>query len=869
MRVTAVADEGFSIHYRWLQISQTEQGGYTETEIPGANDSSYTAVDVSASGEYACIVTDDYGNRIDCHFTVQIENHFRAVSERSGQNYDTVYVEKDGDTTLSVSASADRGGFEYTWYCNNRLLPNETAKSLTISSVTESQDYSCYVTDIYGSNLYVFFSVRLENHFRAVVRGTDRTYAELSVKPNDSIIMAVDASADEGELHYQWAGNWQDLPGETQDSLTVSGVQANDFYSCRVWDDFGNSQIIQFQIRIDNGFYAWVKGTSRTYADVQASYGASATLSVDAHADVGDLQYVWSCQGEELAGETGPDLVLGSVVRKASYECRVSDDYGNTRWIYFYVSVQNHLEAYVKGYPGRTYISIGLVPNGSTVLEVAASSDDNDLRYEWFYSDDNQRPSTIEGETGSSISVTGVTGRCTFDCFVSDRYQNSVRVSFEVYIENHFRAWCSNTGTLSETVYADYGQKVQLQASASADAGAIRFLWTDPHGQEFGTEQMSGVTIGPVTERGYYMCTVTDQYGSTVTLQFELRMKDTISVRAVTPTVQYVPYDGSANLAVEVTPEDTPVTCTWYGPETVEPESGASLQVDHVRCRATYTCYVTDSTGQGYNVSFLVNVQNNFNAHVTGKGQNVTYDEVFVEKGASAFLSVTATADSGECTYAWYRSGRQMGPGGYETLGNEPTLLVENVEAAGQYQCIVTDIYGTSVTVTFFVSIQNHLTAVDRETKLGLVKKTADYGQSVSMTVDAAADEPEGLTWQWFLMHNGTPQKIQNAEGNSYTTPGLTESRIYFCQVTDRYGFSRTVRYELTVKEQEQIQFRPTLAMDAFTGINIYVTLPEGADPADYTFAAEPHNSNYPGETTRMSMAGMRPTASGEYRWTG
>ena len=64
----------------------------------------------------------------------------------------------------------------------------------------------------------------------------------------------------------------------------------------------------------------------------------------------------------------------------------------------------------------------------------------------------------------------------------------------------------------------------------------------------------------------------------------------------------------------------------------------------------------------------------------------------------------------------------------------------------------------------------------------------------------------------------------------------------------------------------EEYSFRTTLSMEDYTGINVFVKLPEGENAADYRLKAEPVKSMYPYAGKEVSLGGIKPNANGEYR---
>ena len=120
----------------------------------------------------------------------------------------------NAQATMEVRANGDNGEFVYQWYIydayfdeygdfhETRLIEGATGASYTSTSVTENRRYLCSVYDQYGSGISVDFNVIVENHLRA-----EAVQNYITVSPNETAEMIINASCDEGSLTYEWIKN--------------------------------------------------------------------------------------------------------------------------------------------------------------------------------------------------------------------------------------------------------------------------------------------------------------------------------------------------------------------------------------------------------------------------------------------------------------------------------------------------------------------------------------------------------------------------------------------------------------------------------------------------------------------------------------
>ena len=134
-----------------------------------------------------------------------------------------------------------------------------------------------------------------------------------------------------------------------------------------------------------------------TESHLEVLEGASATLKVIASANEGiKLTYKWYSYGELIEGEDSAEYVTPPFYEGSgpgsdrSYSCVVSDPYGNSKEVWFYLEklyFDNDLHAFVEGHSvWYSWESLEVEPGESVRLAVDVQAKDTSaIRYEWKY----------------------------------------------------------------------------------------------------------------------------------------------------------------------------------------------------------------------------------------------------------------------------------------------------------------------------------------------------------------------------------------------------------------------------------------------------------------------------------------------------
>ena len=459
LTVTASCD--VPVSYQWYEQipiydSHGNLIGATIACIDGATEASFTVPRVDGAKNYYCSVSDIYNNGVNVWFNISVDTHLSAYA----QNYNTwIPVAPHEDATMTVVASCDTP-VTYQWYeqierrdsdgnwisSREKYIEGATSDTYTASQINGNKIYRCVISDSYGQTSTVMFNVSVETHLSAYAKDNQR---EVRVPYGTPAELTVVASCDE-PLSYQWkkaqriySGGYYDtiyvpIDGETQATYTVPAVNTLEYYTCQVSDPYGNSTAVYFDVYVETHLSAQASGNKTDFA---VEPGESSVLTVEASCDAA-LSYQWRVmvptydeygiermtEDMPIEGATGASYTTPPAVDGRDYHCVVSDPYGSSRVIYFYMSIPTNLSVRAKN--TSTYFSLTAGETAQLNVEVSC---DVPVTIQWFSVDTNTWSShPIEGATGESYTIEPMTKSAKYTCQVVDAYHNHQSITFEI-----------------------------------------------------------------------------------------------------------------------------------------------------------------------------------------------------------------------------------------------------------------------------------------------------------------------------------------------------------------------------------------------------------------------------------------------------
>ena len=543
--------------------------------------------------------------------TIARNNHLTAARVGSRE----VRLAVDEKATLRVTASCTRGSIHYEWHSmptgsgTYARIDGASASSLPIDALQCDTQYRCHVTDDYDNAVDVDFSVILENHLTVWHVGN----ARVEVAPGASATLAVDASCDFGDVHYQWYrrnysadGGYEDaiIDGANGATCDTGAINWRTGFTCEVWDDYRHSGRVLYEVSVGNQLSVKNAGKSELFV----LPGESVTLRVDAACATGELHYNWTDSNYDVpAGANGAVCAVENITRPQRFECHVLDDYGNSGRVYFSIRVDNGFGI------DNTYNTLVVLYGQTAQLETIAYSDSGTLSYSWGRSYRDETGywiyEAISDADAATLTTAAITGNATYYCDVEDEYGNSSQARFEISVDNALTA--ETVG--SATIVRKTGEPVTLRVRASCASGDLTYKWWadyyDPIARDW--DYRSYATNEPtftLTDRqayGDFECEVSDAFGNSVELRFQVRMESEFTASAAIGPVVKLSYNRSVTLRVNAR-SNYELSYQWYREdELIDGATTYFYKTAPLTETTDYYCRVRDALGESETIHFL------------------------------------------------------------------------------------------------------------------------------------------------------------------------------------------------------------------------------------------------------------------------
>ena len=696
------------------------------------------------------------------------------------------YVTPGETVTMAVSAHFDLGEVHYQWYESVEVVDEESGNSweefLPIEGAVSSSfvsapvyalmQYFCRVSDDYGNNQDVWFTLHIDNHLTVQPVGTsDRTVAYQS-----SVTMQVTVDAGNMDnIRYRWYS--EDDPDTTlseTDSLTISSVEQTANYYCMVIDDYGNSDGVWFYVYVDNQLIVQPVGPT----DRAVAYGSSTTLQVTVSAaNMNGLSYEWRDSQSNDCGSDTDTLVIDPVTHFSRYYCYVFDAFGNSASIGFSVYPDNDLSVEPVGNTTRH-----IIPGTDVSLEVTITARQYDgMTIAWHDADDWDE---VFSET-KTCTLPSMDRSRRLVCIVTDMYGTTKGISFEIIADNGLTAQRITPFHVTKKE----GQPLTLEVSVNAiDKSQLSYCWKDGRGLEIENAGLESCTIESEEQLGTVTYDVWDQYGNIQTLEFDASVDNELLIRPVSATTVLVGPGESAVLEAFASARDEEgMTTRWYRLDTQNGMrefvgNGTRYTVPAVNYRGAYVFEVVDKFNHTAVLTFNVGVENHLRVVDSLTGED--YRRVLAPLNSRVELTVSVSADELDgLTYFWRYSG--------EESYTEASYVIPSLTHSISHQsCLVTDKYGNMASVNYSVNVENHLSVVING---GVEKIYVQPGETATLTAVIGADDETNLEYRWYAAPvNGSSYDIDrewrsDETGKTITTEPITQAICYFITVHDVY----------------------------------------------------------------------------------
>ena len=820
LNVTVSADDMEGLTYEW-----TDGDG---NPVEDAGTTSCTVGPVTKNERYSFHVSDQYGNSASVYFDVCVENHLQAYTTYYDEDSEeeqtatdrTIYVAPNESVDLNVTVTADdMDSLTYEWTDNDgNTVEGAGTTSCTVGPVTKNGNYTFTVYDQYGNSASVYFYIRVQNHLEAYTTYTEdgetqqTNYLTLGVAPNASADLNVTVSADDMEgLTYEWTDSDGDpIEGGDINSCTIGPVTERGSYYFNVFDPYGNSSSVSFEVYVENHLTVYPEGAEEGYnrKTLYAAPGQPLDLNAIVSADeTENLTYSWYIEDDPVDGNNQSSYTIDSVTYSHTYKLKVEDPYGNSREAYFEVIVENNLHAYAAGTDEDGYKYVAVTPGESADLKVIASADDmREVTYTWYYLDDWELTNPIAGAVSDTYHIDSVTQQQDYRCYVEDKYGNKDDVIFYVYAENHLRVYPEGESedSTEKEITVPYGSSVDFNAIVDADDKTqLTYEWRNDDGEIIEGNNTASFNIDTVKYRQRYEFRVSDQYGNWEHIYFVAHVQNHLNVypqgedKDSDSVDIYVPYGESADLKAALEADDqTQLEYRWFdgNGHRVNPASPLNCQTDPIHDHEQYYISVEDQYGNYDIVYFNIYVQNHLTAYPEGESADSDTTDIRIQTGKTADLKAIVSADDKDgLIYEWSKQeyDSELDEYYYDTISGDNTdsYTTEPLTKDQTYRLRISDKYNNSKDVFFNVIIVG-----DLEKQIISADETMSlpYGSSGTISVSGA---------QGTLNYTSSNPSVASVDSTGKVTANKvgTAKITIFAAATDTCSQSNEITVTVTV----------------------------------------------------------------------
>ncbi len=457
---------------------------------------------------------------------------------------------------------------------------------------------------------------------------------------------------------------------------------------------------------------------------------------------------------------------------------------------------------------GSYYVKSG---NTATLQVNTLCVGECELSYRWYVEADNNSYVRVENANSDTLTTGNITSRTQYYCEVNDSFGSSFTIWFNVYVQNHFSA----TAIGEHNKYVDKNSTTTLTVEVNCDDDEdMSYEWSVGVFDENGSANYEPVlnattntiTTAKVTEHMVYHCYVSDKYGNSENIYFEIYIDNHFTAERVGDYYTYVDPGKEANLEVSANCSDGNITYKWYKrvydeygqsweAELIEGANGPALKTEKLNQNAVYSCEVNDEYDNFASIDFWIMINNNFWAGSDGSS------EIYVVPDSPAVLKIKSRYNDGPLTYVWYRwTEDESGDFDWVIMDGVGTdsCTTDPLSDQASFYCYVSDKYGNHTEIYFYVHIDNKLSVI----RNGEANRLVIPNGTVELSVTATRTKGK-LTYQWIESYydeeNQTWKEtaIQGADTNTYIAGAYAKE--YRCVVSDDYGNTETVWFSVNV----------------------------------------------------------------------
>ena len=426
-------------------------------------------------------------------------------------------------------------------------------------------------------------------------------------------------------------------------------------YKCTVKDEYGNSKSVNYQIKVKNNLVAYADAENKSETiDIEVAPLSNKTLTATATAnDVSMIKYKWmDANNNILQGENAYTLSLKNIESSTDYYCEVTDGYGNSVLLCYYIIINNGFNAYIDGTDRDTDKTYQVDAGDDVTLKTVVNADNSSrLSYEWYkYNDKIEDYVQIDNADTGSYTINNVSGYGRYYCYISDGFSGSAYLYFTIEIDNKLSAtvYGSDESSTVLNVKPKTTKELKVQANAAVKEGISYQLYVkvgDEDNWEYVKIQDANsdtYVTDPLMKYECYKCEVTDCYGNSDSVQFEIYMNNNFKAFAAgteneTDVDMLVKKGNPVDLKVVISADvDDKISYEWYSYDSsedegtlIEDETDDTLSIESINGKRTYYCIASDGYGSYGYVWFYIDVDDSEAAEslTLGTTKTVTINE--------------------------------------------------------------------------------------------------------------------------------------------------------------------------------------------------------------------------------------------------
>lgn len=344
----SITAAGSNLNYQWRKNGQN---------IPNSNTATYTInpVTTQAAGSYDCIVTGSCGNPVtstSATLTVDISPTIttQPISKTActGQN-------------VTFSVSAEGTDLKYQWKKNGQNIADQTASSITLNNVTESDAGTYYVVVSGKCNP----AVTSQNAILKVPSMPLITLEPKSQTACEGSRILLFATVTGDNLTYSWWKNNSEISNSNNDTLIIDNASQADAgtYFIKILTDCDlTASSSQVTVTINPK-----PQITKDPSAIVVNKGQKAEFSITAVGD--NLQYQWMKDGKNIENAKLSKYTINaaSITDNGLYSCKVSNSCGEINSKQAQLTVQETASAILNFTENPLFF--GKLENGKTLTK--------------------------------------------------------------------------------------------------------------------------------------------------------------------------------------------------------------------------------------------------------------------------------------------------------------------------------------------------------------------------------------------------------------------------------------------------------------------------------------------------------------------